>query len=59
MSFKEKRVSVNLTQAQVAEQVGVKRSTVAMWETGESKPRANTLVQLAGIYKCTVDALLV
>lgn len=58
MNIKNLRVSRGLTQEMLAVQVDVERSTVAMWESGVSKPRADTLVQLAKVLDCTVDDLL-
>lgn len=42
----------------VAKEMGVQRSTVAMWEAGESVPRADKLPKLAALYKTTVDELM-
>ena len=47
-----------LTQEQLARDLGVRRSTVAMWETGKAMPRAALLPKLADILGCTVDELL-
>lgn len=51
-------MSRNLTQEEVAKALDVARATVAMWESGKSKPRADTLLKLAKLYQCTVDDLL-
>lgn len=58
MNFKQLRLSRNMTQEDVATQLGVQRSTVAMWETTNARPRASMLVKLAALYGCTVDDLL-
>jgi len=58
MKIKDWRMSKKLTQKELAALVNVKRSTVAMWETGKSKPRADALLLLAKIFKCSVDDLL-
>jgi transcriptional regulator with XRE-family HTH domain len=58
VDFKKRRVSLNLSQKDVAEKLFVKRSTVAMWETGAAKPRADKLPALAKLLHCTVDQLL-
>ena len=58
MGFKKARMTANLTQSAIAEKLGISRTTVAMWETGESLPRADKLPQLAEILGCTVDELL-
>ena len=52
MNFKQHRVSNNLTQEQVAQDVGVQRTTVAMWESGKSRPRAELLPKLAKLFGC-------
>lgn len=58
MNFKEKRMSLSLTQNEIAKRLGVTRSAIAMWESGESLPRADKLPELAKILNCTVDDLL-
>lgn len=58
MGFKKARVLASLTQEDVANALGVSRTTVTMWEIGESKPRVSTLKKLADLYGCTVDELL-
>ena len=47
-----------MTQDEVARQVGVGRSTVAKWESGENLPRARQLISLASLFNVKVDALL-
>ena len=58
MSIKSIRESKNMTQLDVATILNISRTTVAMWETGESMPRAEKLIQLAELFNCTVDELL-
>lgn len=52
------RKTASLTQEQVAAYLGVGQSAVSMWESGASKPRAETLKKLADLLNCTVDELL-
>ena len=47
-----------MTQYMVAQKVGVSRSTVAMWETGQNEPDNQTLLELAMLFNCSVDYLL-
>lgn len=54
----QRRKTLGLTQAQLAEKVGVTRSAVAMWETGAGNPRFQTLPVLAEALGCTVDELV-
>lgn len=58
MGFRNARMSANLTQSDVATRLNVSRTTVAMWETGKSMPRAELLPKIADILGCTVDELL-
>ena len=58
MQIKERRRSRKLTQSDVAKEIGVSRSTVSMWESGETIPRTGTLLKLAALLSCTVDELL-
>ena len=53
-----KRVSAGLKQEDIASELKIDRSTVAKWETGRSKPRADALIKLAKLFGCTVDELL-
>ena len=57
-AIKTLREKNKLTQISLATALGVKQSTVAMWENGENKPRADKLKKLAEILNCTVDELL-
>ena len=50
------RLYRNLTQAQVAEAMGITQATVSAIEKG-SKPHFSTLVKLAGLYGCMPEQL--
>lgn len=52
------RKAVNLTQRQLAERLGVKQSTLAMWECGANTTPTKYLIPLSKILNCTVEALL-
>lgn len=56
LAFARKRAG--LLQRQVADALGVSMGTVAMWDTGRNKPRADMLPKIAKLYGCTVDELL-
>ena len=58
MGIRSRRLSMNMTQESVGEALGVERSTVAMWETRQSAPRAAMLPALAKLLNCTIDELL-
>lgn len=57
MSIASRRQSKGLTQQNLADELKINRSTVAMWEAGESFPRADKLPQLARILGCTINDL--
>lgn len=56
--FQQLREQKGMSQAQLANTLGLDRSTIAKWETGTSMPRANLLPKLAELLGCTVDELL-
>lgn len=56
MSYARRRAG--LLQRQVADALNVSLGTVAMWDTGRNKPRADMLPKIAKLYGCTVDELL-
>lgn len=58
MCIKECRESLKMTQSDLAQAVGVKRSTVAMWESGAIYPRVELLIKLSDLFGCTIDELV-
>jgi transcriptional regulator with XRE-family HTH domain len=56
--IRQRRKMLGLTQAQLAERVGVKPLAVTMWETGKTEAGHANLVTLADIFGVTVDWLL-
>ena len=56
--IKRYREASGLTQEELANRLELSRTAVAMWETGDSLPRADKLPQLAAILGCTIDELL-
>lgn len=58
MSIKEKREQQNLTQAELAKALNIDQSTVCLWETGKTSPRAKLLPKIADLLRCSVDELL-
>lgn len=55
--IKQKREALNITQKQLADRMGVERSTVAKWEAGAAFPAAAKLPKLAEVLGCTVSEL--
>ena len=57
MRIKEIRKKAGLTQIKLAQKMNVGRSTVGMWETGNSLPTADKLPELAKVLGCSIDEL--
>lgn len=58
MSIKKAREKSGLTQQDLATKLDIDQSTVCLWETGKTQPRAKLLPKIAEILGCTVDELL-
>lgn len=54
----ELRKQNHYTQQEVADKLNISNKTVSRWETGESYPDIETLLDLASLYHVTVDYLL-
>ena len=57
MQFKEIRKKKGLTQEELAKQLGIKQSAVAMWETGKSIPNMNHLISLSKLFSMNIEQL--
>ena len=57
MQIRKLRKSAGLTQAQLAEKVGVSQATVSEWERGDYLPGAQKLPALADALGCTISDL--
>ncbi len=57
MNIRDLRESAGLTQGELAAELGVDRSAVTKWETGEAMPRASLLPKLAEVLHCSIDDL--
>lgn len=56
--IREHRVEKKLTQAELAERLGVSPQSVSNWERGESLPDISLLPDIACILDCSVDTML-
>ncbi len=52
------REALEMTRGDLAERLGVKKSTIKKWENDQSEPRSNRLYMLAGVLNCNVMWLL-
>lgn len=57
-ALKKMRLKRRLSQEDIAKKMGVTSATVCRWENGEFLPRADKLIALAKVLKCSVSALL-
>ena len=53
----ELRKKSGMTQLELSKYLGVDRSTIAKWETGEVMPTADKLPRIAKILHCKIDDL--
>ena len=62
MSFSENlqclRKQKNITQEQLAEQLDVSRQSVSKWESGQSYPEMEKLLQICNMFHCNMDILV-
>ena len=57
-NIKRFRIAKDWTQEQLAEKVGVTRSTVTQWETGWSQPRMGAIERLAGAFGVSIPEMV-
>jgi len=51
------RMVNGMTQAALAERIGVTINTVSRWETGKACPSVQKLMELADIFDCSIDSI--
>lgn len=56
--LKELREQAGLSQAVLARKLGVRQSTVGMWESGKNMPQNSKLEMMASIFDVSTDYLL-
>lgn len=56
--IKSLRKQQNITQVELAKQLGITRSSVNAWEMGISVPSTQYIVELANMFKVSTDYLL-
>ena len=54
----ERRKSVNLTQAQLAEKLNITDKAISKWETGRAMPDTSIMLELCDVLKINVNELL-
>ncbi len=58
LNLKRIREEHKISQQKLANNIGVSRSTVAMWETGGSQPDNESLIKLSKYFRVSLDDLL-
>ena len=56
-NLRVRRLDINMTQKAFADAVGVKQSTVSLWESGVILPAADKLPAIARMLRCSIDDL--
>lgn len=57
-NIKRFREEMGLTQGDLADKLGVARSTVTQWENGWSSPRMGMVQKLAGVFRVTTSDIV-
>ena len=52
------RFEKNLTGEQLANAIGVKKTTISTWENGKAFPEIGTLIKLANYFDVSIDYIL-
>ena len=52
------RKANNITQEELAEKINVSRQSISKWESGQSIPEKEKIVDLSGVFHVTTDYLL-
>ncbi len=56
--LKSLREEAHMSQASLAQALGVGQSTVGMWESGKNSPNMDMIIKLADLFDCSTDYLL-
>ena len=57
-ALKYHREQANLSQRQLAKEIGISQGNISRWESGEILPNIDFCVKLADFYGITVDELI-
>ena len=57
-NIKEFRIEKGLSQAELAQKVGVSQGAIYFWEKGINEPTAGCIIKLAKVFGVTADELL-
>lgn len=57
-SIQHQRVAHGMSQAALAQSLGISRQSVAKWEAGKSRPELEKMIRLCSLFGCTMDELV-
>lgn len=57
LRLKEYRISLNMTQSEVAKHMNITQSAYSLWELGKRVPDAHQLLKLSKLFNCTPNDL--
>lgn len=57
-SIQRQRVAHGMSQAALAQSLGISRQSVAKWEAGKSRPELEKMMRLCSLFNCTMDELV-
>ena len=57
-SIQRQRVAHGMSQAALAQSLGISRQSVAKWEAGKSRPELEKMIRLCSLFGCTMDELV-
>lgn len=52
------RIEKNVSQVELAQQIGVSKGIISLWENGLREPNMNALILLAKFFGVTIDYLV-
>ena len=58
LNIKLMRIKSLLSQAELAEKLDVKQSSVSRWESGETKPAKKYIRKMCELFECTPEELM-
>ena len=58
MGLRDLRKNAEITQAEMAKNLGITQGSVSMWETGKSNPRMSDLPKIAAALNVPVEQVL-
>lgn len=52
------RISEDISQLEISEKLNISRQTISKWETGQSQPSLEMLIELANFFEVSIDDLI-